>query len=131
MDTTPNLTNAEKERRAKFAQLSEIQMEKLDEINKLSFEIANVAPHVRKAYFELGKLYFAQFGKDVPYPFTRLCTKIAEDKERIDQLRERIHEAMASAELYEEDLSVLLIFDDTDTLYGAPEKYPEDYDPDL
>ena len=62
----------------------------LAEIAKLKVNNASEKDAIKKAYAEMGKLYFAQHADDPDPEFAALCAKVAECKERIVYNDERI-----------------------------------------
>lgn len=90
----------------------------LMEIAKLKVNNASENDAIRKAYTELGKLYFAQHGTDPDPAYAALCAKIVESKERIAYNDERISDIQSAAHLADADLSIVdeeLSLDDPDS----------------
>lgn len=79
----------------------------LTEIGRLRVDNATEQESIKKAYLEIGKLYFAERGMDPEAPYSALCEKIAAAKARIEYNQERIADlkaagAPADAEVEEE-----------------------------
>ena len=106
-----------KARVAGLAQDGVSKAKDLMEIAKLKVNNASENDAIRKAYTELGKLYFAQHGMDPDPAYAALCAKIVESKERIADNDERISSIKATADLADDDLAAVdeeLALDDVD-----------------
>ena len=62
----------------------------LTEIGRLKVDNASEQEAIKKAYLEIGKLYFAERGMNPEAPYSALCEKIAASKAKIDYNQERI-----------------------------------------
>ena len=87
-DTLDNL----KDRAADLAQAGVAQSKRLAEIAKL--KTANMAEEdaIKKAYIELGKLYFAEHGTAPDGAYTAACERITASKALIETNNDRIAE---------------------------------------
>lgn len=74
----------------------------LTEIGKLKVENATEQEAIKKAYLEIGKLYFAERGMAPEAPYTALCEKIAASKAKIDYNQERIADIRTASGVTEE-----------------------------
>lgn len=68
----------------------------LTEIGRLKVDNASEQEAIKKAYLEIGKLYFAERGMDPEAPYSALCEKIAASKAKIDYNQERIADLKAA-----------------------------------
>ena len=68
----------------------------LTEIGRLKVDNASEQEVIKKAYLEIGKLYFAERGMDPEAPYSALCEKIAASKAKIDYNQERIADLKAA-----------------------------------
>lgn len=68
----------------------------LTEIGRLKVDNASEQEAIKKAYLEIGKLYFAERGMDPEAPYSALCEKIAASKAKIDYNQERINDLKAA-----------------------------------
>lgn len=68
----------------------------LTEIGRLKVDNASEQEAIKKAYLEIGKLYFAERGMDPEAPYSALCEKIAASKAKIDYNQERIADLRAA-----------------------------------
>lgn len=69
----------------------------LTEIGRLRVENATEQEAIKKAYLEIGKLYFAERGMAPEAPYTALCEKIAASKAKIEYNQERIADMKAAS----------------------------------
>lgn len=100
-----------------MAQSGVSKAKELVEIGKLKVNNATEADAIRKAYTEIGKLYFAQHGMDPDPAYAALCAKIVESKERIAYNDERITDIKSAANLADADIAAMdaeLSLDDAD-----------------
>ncbi len=99
--------DALKSRVTELAQGGVSKAKELMEVGKLKVNNATEADAIRKAYTELGKLYFAQHGMDPEPAYAALCAKIVESKERIAYNDERITDIKSAADLADADLAAM------------------------
>ncbi|MFG6374016.1 MAG: serine proteinase [Oscillospiraceae bacterium] len=100
-----------------MAQSGVSKAKEMVEIGKLKVNNATEADAIRKAYAEIGKLYFAQHGMDPEPAYAALCAKIVESKERIAYNDERITDIKSAANLADADIAAMdaeLSLDDPD-----------------
>jgi len=100
-----------------MAQSGVSKAKEMVEIGKLKVNNATEADAIRKAYAEIGKLYFAQHGMDPEPAYAALCAKIVESKERIAYNDERITYIKSAANLADADIAAMdaeLSLDDPD-----------------
>ena len=93
---------------AKAKELTDVGVAKtkeLAEISKLKVENATEQEAIKKAYLEIGKLYFAERGMAPEAPYTALCEKIAASKAKIEYNQERIADIKAASGMKDEDVS--------------------------
>lgn len=97
-----------KSRVTEFAQEGVAKAKDLAEIAKL--KVANAAEEdaIRKAYTEIGKLYFAQHGMEPDPAFASLCAKIVESKERIAYNDERITDIKQADGISDADIDAMV-----------------------
>lgn len=76
----------------------------LTEIGKLKVENATEQEAIKKAYIELGKLYFAEHGAAPEEPYAALCEKIVASKAKIEYNLERIADIKAASGLKDEEV---------------------------
>ncbi len=92
----------------------------LAEVAKLKVNNAAEEDAIRKAYTEIGKLYFAQRGMDPEPAFAALCAKIVESKERIAYNEERVADIRQAGNLSDADVEAVA------TQIPAEEDAPKD-----
>lgn len=92
---------------AKAKELTDVGVAKtkeLAEISKLKVENATEQEAIKKAYLEIGKLYFAERGMAPEAPYTALCEKIAASKAKIEYNQERIADIKATSGVKDEEV---------------------------
>ena len=92
---------------AKAKELSDTAIGKgkeLSEIGKLKVQNASEQETIKKAYLELGKLYFAERGAAPEAAYAALCEQITASKAKIDYNNERISDIKAAGNLSDEDI---------------------------
>lgn len=79
----------------------------LAEIAKLN--LANTAEEdtIKKAYIEIGKLYYAERGMAPEAAYTALCEKITASRVTIEENKTRIAELKEEGDLKEDDIPVV------------------------
>ena len=88
-----------KDKTVDLAQAGVAQSKKLAEIAKLKTSNMAEEDAIKKAYIEIGKLYYAEKGAVAEGPYAAACDKITAAKaaievnnDRIDELREKVEE---------------------------------------
>lgn len=79
----------------------------LTEIAKLKVSNASEQEAIRKAYMEIGRIYFAQHGDEPDPAFASLCAQIAEHKEKIAYNDERITDIKLSDGITDADIEAM------------------------
>lgn len=118
-----------KNRVTELAQGGVAKAKSLAEIAKLKVNNAAEEDSVRKAYMEIGKLYFAQRGMDPEPSFAALCAKIVESKERIAYNEERIADIRQADHITDADMEAMATQvppEEAPAADAAPEEAPED-----
>jgi len=104
---------------AKAKEFTDVAIDKgkeLTEISKLKVQNASEQEAIKKAYLELGKLYYAERGAAPEPAYAALCEKIAASQSRIDYNNERIAD-MRAAGAPDEDITDIqdIELDEVDT----------------
>lgn len=96
--------NLLKSKVSELAQTGASKAKDATEIAKL--KVANAAEEdtIRKAYAELGKLYFAQHGLDPEPAYAALCARITECREKIAYNDQRITDIKEASGFTDSDL---------------------------
>ena len=81
----------------------------LAEIAKLRVDNASEQEAIKKAYLEIGKLYYAERGMAPEAPYTALCEKITASKAKIEYNQERIADIKAASAIKDEDVDVVFV----------------------
>ncbi len=90
-----------------LAQTGVSKAKDLTEIAKLKIDSAAEEDAIRKAYIEIGKLYFSQHAADPDPAFASLCAQIAERKEKIAYNDERITDIKLSDGISDADIEAM------------------------
>lgn len=77
----------------------------LTEIGKLKVQNVNEQDVIRKAYIELGKLYYAERGSAPEAGYAEQCLKISDARAKIDYNNQRIADIKAAGNLSDEDVA--------------------------
>ena len=89
-----------------LAQAGVSQSKRLAEIAKLKVNNATEEDTIRKAYIEIGKLYYAERGMAPEAPYAALCEKINASKEKIEYNKQKIADIKAANNLSDEEVPV-------------------------
>ena len=96
-----------KEKATDLAQAGVAQSKRLGEIAKLKASNLGEEDTIKKAYMEIGKLYYAEMGHAPEGAYAAACEKITAAKAAIEANNERIAELKASDDTAEEDTTVI------------------------
>ena len=94
-----------KNKAAGLAQSSMAKAKELTEVGKLKMQNASEHENIRRAYQEIGKLYYEQHGQEPEEALAELCRKIDGSKARIEYNNERINDMKAAGSLSDEDVA--------------------------
>ena len=87
-----------------LAQAGAAKAREIAEIMKLKVNNAAEEDTIRKAYIEIGKLYYAERGMAPEAPYVALCEKITASKEKIEYNKQKIADIKAASGLKDEDI---------------------------
>lgn len=96
---------------AKAKEFTDVAIDKgkeLTEIGKLKVQNASEQEAIKKAYLELGKLYYAERGAAPEPAYAALCAKVASSQAKIDYNNERIAD-MKAAGVPDEDIQDIVL----------------------
>lgn len=96
-----------KEKAADLAQASVAQSKRLAEIAKLKTANMGEEDSIKKAYIELGKLYYAEKGAAPEAAYAASCEKITAAKAAIEVNNERIAELKAKEDGEEDEIDAV------------------------
>lgn len=88
-----------------LAQAGAAKAKEMAEIAKLKVNNATEEDTIRKAYIEIGKLYYAERGMAPEAPYAALCEKINASKEKIEYNKQKIADIKAANNLSDEEVS--------------------------
>lgn len=87
-----------------LAQAGAAKAKELAEIAKLKVCNASEEDTIRKAYIEIGKLYYAERGMAPDASFAAMCEKITASKEKIAYNKQKIADIKAAGNLSDEEV---------------------------
>ena len=96
-----------KEKATDLAQAGVAQSKRLGEIAKLKASNLGEEDTIKKAYVEIGKLYYAEKGLSPEGAYAAACEKITAAKAAIEANNERIAELKASEDSAEAEVAVI------------------------
>lgn len=96
-----------KNKAASLAQSSMAKAKELTEIGKLKMQNVSEQENIRRAYREIGKLYYEQHRQEPGEAFADLCKKIDGSNARIEYNNERIADLKAAGSLSDEDVAAV------------------------
>lgn len=115
-----------------LAQAGMVKSKQLMEIAKLNLANSSEEDAIKKAYLEIGKLYYAERGKAPEAAYVTLCQKITDARINIEENRARIAELKSSSEVKDADLSsVETEIPSEEPASAAPSAPPEGSAPDF
>ena len=88
-----------------LAQAGAAKAKELAEIAKLKVGNAAEEDTIRKAYIEIGKLYYAERGMAPEAPYAALCEKINASKEKIEYNKQKIADIKVANNISDEEVS--------------------------
>lgn len=109
-----------KDKAIDLAQTGVSKSKQLGEIAKLNLANVGEEDTIRKAYIEIGKLYYAERGMAPEAAYTALCEKITASKVTIEENKNRIEEIKAEGNITEAEVEPVLTVEETPEV-PAPE----------
>ena len=91
----------------------------LTEIGKLKMQSSSERDSIRRAYLELGKLYYAERGSAPEPGYADLCQKVTNAMAKIEYNNERIADIKAAGHLTDEEVEDASYEDDEDEVEGG------------
>ena len=107
---------------AKAREITDAGMAKakqLTEIGKLKMQSSSERDSIRRAYLELGKLYYAERGSAPEPGYADLCQKVTNAMAKIEYNNERIADIKAADHLTDEEVEDASYEDDEDEAEGG------------
>ena len=93
-----------KDRATDLAQAGVAQSKRLAEIAKLKMANMSEEDAIKRAYLEIGKLYYAERGSAPEPAYAALCQRITDAKINIEENKARIAQLKQEGKLSEEDV---------------------------
>ncbi len=87
-----------------LAQAGAAKAREIAEITKLKVNNAAEGDVIRKAYVEIGKLYYAERAMAPEAPYAALCEKITASKEKIEYNKQKIADIKAAGNIRDEEI---------------------------
>lgn len=95
-----------KDKARDLAQTGVSKSKQIGEIAKLNLANVSEEDAIKKAYIEIGKLYYAERGMAPEAAYTALCEKITASKVTIEENRNRIEELKAEGGVADADVVI-------------------------
>ncbi len=87
-----------------LAQAGASKAREIAEITKLKMNNAAEEDTIRKAYIEIGKLYYAERAMAPEAPYAALCEKVTASKEKIEYNKQKIADIKAAGNIKDEEI---------------------------
>lgn len=94
-----------KDKTIDIAQAGVAKSKQLMELAKLNMANAGEEDTIRKAYIEIGKLYYAERGMAPEAAYVSLCGKVNQAKHKIEENKIRIAEVKRQGDVHESDMT--------------------------
>lgn len=98
--------DALKDRAKDLAQTGVSKSKQIGEIAKLNLANVSEEDNIRKAYIEIGKLYYAERGMAPEPAYMALCEKITASKVTIEENKNRIDELKAEGNIQDAEIKL-------------------------
>lgn len=92
-----------------LAQAGAAKARELAEIAKLKVSNAAEEDGIRKAYIEIGKLYYAERALAPEAPYAALCAKITAAREKIEYNNQKIADIKAANDIKDEEVADIIV----------------------
>lgn len=89
-----------------LAQAGTAKAKELTDIAKLNIANTSEEDSIRKAYIDLGKLYYAERGMAPEGAYAALCEKITASKQKIEENKEKMAEMKAAGNIQDDEVPV-------------------------
>lgn len=97
-----------KEKAVDLAQAGVAKSKQLGEIAKLYVGNVGEEDAIKKAYIEIGKLYYAERGMAPEAAYAALCAKITDAKKNIEDNKSRIEELKREGNITDDDVAMVV-----------------------
>ncbi|BDF67398.1 hypothetical protein CE91St43_13700 [Oscillospiraceae bacterium] len=109
-----------KDKAMDLAQTGVAKSKQLAEIAKLNLANAGEEDNIKKAYIELGKLYYAERGMAPEAAYAALCEKVTAAKVNIEENKARIDELKTEDGILEDDPVIMEVHPEEPVTPPAP-----------
>lgn len=97
-----------KDKAVDLAQAGVAKSKQLGEIAKLYVSNVGEEDTIRKAYIEIGKLYYAERGMAPEAAYAALCAKITDSKKAIEDNKARIEDLKREGDITDDDVAMVV-----------------------
>ena len=97
-----------KDKAVNLAQAGVAKAKQLGEIGKLYAGNLKEEDAIKKAYLEIGKLYYAERGMAPEAAYAALCEKITASKAAIEESKGRIEELKQEGQITDDDVALVI-----------------------
>ena len=97
-----------KDKAVDLAQAGVAKSKQLGEIAKLYVGNVGEEDAIKKAYIEIGKLYYAERGMAPEAAYAALCGKITDAKKNIEENKARIEELKREGDITDDDVAMVV-----------------------
>ena len=123
------LFDAFKDKAKDLAQTGVNKSRQLAEIAKLNLANTSEEDEIKRAYIEIGKLYYAEKGMAPDAAYVALCEKITAAKVTIEENKARIEEIKNQSNIEADEDPIIVTKVDPEEPVTPPESHPEDVPP--
>ncbi|MEG1577261.1 MAG: serine proteinase [Oscillospiraceae bacterium] len=109
---------------SELTQTGVAKAKEMTEIGKLKISNSNEEDAIRKAYTEIGRLYYAERGMAPESPYAALCEKVTASKEKIAYNSEKISDIKEANDIKDADLEDLIVEVPAEEPAPTPEEDP-------
>lgn len=104
LDKVSELTQTGIAKGKEWTDAGKAKAKELKEVGKLRMENASEQETIRKAYLEIGRLYYAEHGTQPEEAYAGLCDKITAAKAKVEYNLERIADIKAAGGLEDDEV---------------------------
>ncbi|MDD5937950.1 MAG: serine proteinase [Clostridiales bacterium] len=123
------LFDAFKDKAKDLAQTGVNKSRQLAEIAKLNLANTSEEDEIKRAYIEIGKLYYAEKGMAPDAAYVALCEKITAAKVTIEENKARIEEIKNQSNIEADEDPIIVTKVDPEEPVTPPESHTEDVPP--
>ncbi len=118
--------DALKDRAGDLVQSGISKSKEILEITKLKMANMGEEDTIRKAYIEIGKLYYAERGMSPEAAYVALCNKITAAKVNIEENKKRIDKIKTEGDITDDDIPDTVLAQDAELVVPAETVVPSE-----